>query len=365
MVLSPYNISDLDLHAQCSYEARTLTRAGYRVSIIVLNRKGFALRRMKRNGIPVYFLHLPIERLRSRLFFLFALPLYWFFIFLNLVQLDPDIIYNYNLDTLFPVVLYSKLSRKKVITHIAEWLWSYENPLLSFLLPRIEIYLLNQVDRLTVYQSRKEYYESSVKTPISIVHNSPDPSFFYPGNRISRRNRFVLLCPSYGKVGSEYLTNVLEATKELQSVETWVTRRSVDTEFIARTREYRNLILLKHVPHAELRRYYSEADCVLALYDSTNLNVKTAMPTRVLEAMACGVPVLVSKGMYISNIVERFEVGICVGENDIAGIREAIVKMMDRDLWRYFRRNAISISRKRYNWLVDSDHFLEVFRSVS
>lgn len=60
----------------------------------------------------------------------------------------------------------------------------------------------------------------------------------------------------------------------------------------------------------EIARLYGEIDCVFAVYDAKDKNVRLALPNKLYEAIQCELPILVAKGTYLSELVENLGVGI-------------------------------------------------------
>lgn len=81
---------------------------------------------------------------------------------------------------------------------------------------------------------------------------------------------------------------------------------------------------------ADIAGIYSRFDCVYAVYDASNPNVRIALPNKLYESVVCGLPLIVSAGTYLSEIVERYGIGVAVDPNDVESLREALSVMMKR-----------------------------------
>lgn len=80
----------------------------------------------------------------------------------------------------------------------------------------------------------------------------------------------------------------------------------------------------------DIAKIYGFFDCVYAVYDSANPNVRIALPNKLYEAIFCELPLIVSKGTYLGEIVESLGVGICVNSDSIEEIEEAVSMMSSR-----------------------------------
>ena len=79
----------------------------------------------------------------------------------------------------------------------------------------------------------------------------------------------------------------------------------------------------------EVADVYSQLDCVYAVYDADNANVRVALPNKLYEAAVCGLPLIVAKGTYLAQLVEEWGTGIAVDCHDTAELREALVRLRD------------------------------------
>lgn len=62
---------------------------------------------------------------------------------------------------------------------------------------------------------------------------------------------------------------------------------------------------------------YGSVDCVYSVYDADNPNVCIALPNKLYESIYCGLPIIVSKGTYLSEIVNNWGGGISVSHNNV------------------------------------------------
>lgn len=72
---------------------------------------------------------------------------------------------------------------------------------------------------------------------------------------------------------------------------------------------------------------YEKLDCVFSVYPSKDENVKLALPNKLYESIICELPIIVAKGTYLSELVEKYQVGISVDSSDINQYIEALTKL--------------------------------------
>jgi len=83
------------------------------------------------------------------------------------------------------------------------------------------------------------------------------------------------------------------------------------------------------VLYEEIPELYHGRDCVYTLYDAAVGNARIHMPVKVMEGMACGLPVIVSEGTWVAGYVEREEIGLAVDPADPSAVEAAIVRLKD------------------------------------
>ncbi|MEM3824259.1 MAG: glycosyltransferase family 4 protein, partial [Candidatus Bathyarchaeia archaeon] len=102
---------------------------------------------------------------------------------------------------------------------------------------------------------------------------------------------------------------------------------------------------VENIPHLMLPDFYSAADVVVvpSLYD--------AFPKVVLEAMACGIPVVASDVGGIPEMVSHGRTGFLVEPCNSSRLAEALVSvLMDEDLKRRLASNAFRLVSNLYTW---------------
>jgi glycosyltransferase involved in cell wall biosynthesis len=112
--------------------------------------------------------------------------------------------------------------------------------------------------------------------------------------------------------------------------------------------------LVGAVPHEKLREYYAAADA-LVLASS-----REGWPNVLLEAMACGTPVVASNVWGNPEVVAAPEAGTLLGERTAAGIVEAVHRLFST----LPDRSATRRYAERFSWDDTSRGQIEIFRRV-
>lgn len=109
------------------------------------------------------------------------------------------------------------------------------------------------------------------------------------------------------------------------------------------------------LPQADLRRYYSAAD-VLVLASS-----REGWPNVLLEAMACGTPVVATDVWGIGEIVAAPEAGELIAERSVNAVRAGILRVLERGV----DREATRAYAERFGWEETSRAQLKLFAQIT
>lgn len=100
--------------------------------------------------------------------------------------------------------------------------------------------------------------------------------------------------------------------------------------------------------HVELIHYLQEADIGLAMFKPIDLR-KYAFSLKVIEYMACGLPVAATSGTQSASVVEQYHCGMAV-PFEVNTLYQALSSMLsDRKLYQQFSENAKQFSRD-FRW---------------
>ena len=81
---------------------------------------------------------------------------------------------------------------------------------------------------------------------------------------------------------------------------------------------------------SEIGSLYENVDFVFSAYDTNQPNVRLALPNKLYEAVLARVPIIVSSGTYLSEIVERNGIGFSIPHkiNDFESVRDDIYEKL-------------------------------------
>lgn len=104
----------------------------------------------------------------------------------------------------------------------------------------------------------------------------------------------------------------------------------------------------------DVANLYGKCDAIYSVYPVCKNNVKVALPNKLYESIYCELPIIVSKGTYLGEIVENWGVGVAIIPNDIQSLKETIKRMKADKKWylslqENCRKHKSEMDVRRYN----------------
>ena len=214
------------------------------------------------------------------------------------------------------------------------------------LLWNLEKILSKYVDYILVTSPKfyEEYYKDFyLKKQVVFVPNAPDYDCF--ADYRTHEGKFTI-----GFVGSvrypKQMMNLIDVSENL-NINVLIAGDGVDEKLL---REYakdkKNVFFWgKYDYKTEISSIYSSIDCIYSLYDTSIKNVRVALPNKLYEGAWCGIPFIVSKGVYLAELVEQYQLGYAVEDGNKGQLLECIkkIKSESKD---FYRRNGKIFSKQ-------------------
>jgi glycosyltransferase involved in cell wall biosynthesis len=337
-------------------EIDTLRRAGYVVNLICWDRDcgaSPAHQKAGNDGITEI-------RLRFRapwgVGVLPFLPVWWCFVFYQVLKTRWDIAHAINFDSVIPALIAAGMKRKSVIYEIFD---TYED---LIVLPRLLRDALVWVDKIflraakaviMVDESRIEEFAGIPNDNVIVIYNSPSDlsmdlnmpdlrgngvfNLFYAGT-LNRNRPLDKVIKAVVALDGVRLTvaGYGEAVKEIES---WAAKMPEKIRFIGK------------ISYPEVLERTIMADLLFSFYNPDIPLVKYASSNKLFEAMMCRKPILVGDGTSMAEIVERENCGLVVDGNSIDKIRDAIVRLKENPvLCRRLGENGRKAYEQRFSW---------------
>ena len=75
---------------------------------------------------------------------------------------------------------------------------------------------------------------------------------------------------------------------------------------------------------------YGKVDCVYAVYDADNLNVRIALPNKLYESVYCELPLIVAQNTYLEELVTQWGVGVSVDHKEKTSLIESLSRLVSK-----------------------------------
>lgn len=209
-------------------------------------------------------------------------------------------------------------------------------------------------ERVTVGAGVKELQERHFGRSFKVLHNAHDHRLDRETPRGVRRivgldeDAFLLVAIGNFKTGTAFapIFEALAALPEHVNL-AFVGRNYAEAAQLARERGLgRRVHFLDPVPPAEVKSFIASADAAAILYHPITSNFLNALPNRLYQAIAAGLPLLYPEPMRaIRTLCEQYEVGVPLDPRDAESVRVGIQRLLDEpaELER-LRTNALRAS---------------------
>ena len=255
----------------------------------------------------------------------------------ELKKLNPSIIYTCTYDAMFATWIYTVFKKKRpVIVYeigdLNKLIFDKQNSILKKIIQNvlvsIEKVLCKSVDLLVIVT--EEFYNRYYKKFLSYdkvlyMPNMPSLSAFSNFER-KEGGEFVV-----GFIGiiryKEQLKMLINAAEKCKirvffaggSYDNEIQQLSMEKDFIKYYGEYDY--------KSDISKLYGEIDCTFCVYDADLNNVRVAQPNKFYESIYCGIPIIVSEGTYLGEVVEKENIGIAVSHTDEAELIHVLNKL--------------------------------------
>ncbi|MCS3901416.1 glycosyltransferase family 4 protein [Methanococcus voltae] len=344
-------------------EAKALNEAGHNITIVAWDRDCKNPSETTKEGIEI--IRIPVKAsYGSMKDFIKNLPLFYKKAYKILKKLDFDAIHTHDFDTAFLGYVIKKQGKKNTNkTNPIKWVYDihdlYEsfieknNPNLAKLISKMDVILMKNADDLIVVNEKfinlidERINDKKVLGKIKIVRNTINPPKITLKSPADKPDFMVF----YGGVLSKtrYIMEMINICEELDIKMTIAGMGVLENEIIAHSKESKNIRFLGKLPHDKLLDEMNNYSLNFAIYDPVIRNNQLATPNKLFESMCMGIPIIVTKGSVMGDIVEKNNCGLTV-DFDEKSVKEAILKLKsDKEFFNTLSKNAVD-AYPNYVW---------------
>ena len=261
-------------------------------------------------------------------------------LFLYLLFKPRSIYFSNDLDTLLPNFLLSKIKGSALIYDSHEYFTEVPELIgrdkVRAIWLRIESYILPKLKTMfTVNETLAKIYSEKYHIPVHTVRNVPKLDGYKKNENIHNIRAKYGIAPTdflliyQGAVNKDRgLEELIEAFSYLPEIYHLLIIGSGDVHqrLVEKTMELKlnHIHFTGQIPFCELAAYTIQADLGVSLEKSTNLNYRYALPNKVFDYLASGVPILVSPLTELCAILDKHDVGKLLPSHEPKVIAETI-----------------------------------------
>lgn len=245
------------------------------------------------------------------------------------------ICYNYQSIALIKLMIYCRKKKIKIISDVTEW---YEDKrLLKNLDTSVRMKLLNKhVDGLICISFYLENYYKEVKFKIVLpplidqedtkwreefeIRQKAETELVYSGNPGKNKDELDMVIKAIisSTYCDKYILRIIGLTKEQFS-----TNYPEMSEIIETLND--NVVFMGRVNHTLSLKYVKLADFQIFIRNNSRMN-NAGFPTKFVESMACGTPVITTRTSDLQTYVRDGINGFFVDYNDVESLRNVLLK---------------------------------------
>ncbi|MDD4082443.1 MAG: hypothetical protein PHD05_03570 [Sphaerochaetaceae bacterium] len=206
----------------------------------------------------------------------------------------------------------------------------------SYFYKLIEKILMNRSGLITISSAGFKKWLPLTKTKMSLIHNMKYnyESHINSDYVINKDHKEAIVIAYIGLV-DYFSTNVklIDALKNNTNYKLQysgiVSSNCKIIEYV-KTEKIDNVIFTGPFNNEDKPQIHKKVDMINALYGNDNLIVTTALPNKLYDAIIYRKPIIVSKGTYLGEVVEKFKIGIAID------VEYDDIKQKIQDFWYNF-----------------------------
>jgi glycosyltransferase involved in cell wall biosynthesis len=347
-------------------EAMTLHEAEHEVTVLCWNRSLKASAHQDDGGVT-------IERVRTGkvngvLTLGVNMPLFFVRAYLHSRRLEFDAVHCHDFDTLMLGACISRFRHVPLVYDSHEWYSKMvEDDLPGFvckMIERSESLLLANCDAVIgANDAIADHLKASGAGDVAVVMNCIDLPPDASRAAYQDKSRISLFYGGSLEPG-RFVNEMLEATKNDPDSVLKIAGNGRLAEAVKQAAaECDRAQFLGYIPQEQVLTNVSQSDAVICMMEPSNGNNAIGTPNKLFEAMAYGIPAIVTKGTHSGELVLRLDCGVAV-EYSVKGMSSAISSLKDPQARMRMGRNGRAAAENQYNWKAMKDKLRAVYSSL-
>lgn len=289
---------------------------------------------------------------------------YNFLLVKQLVREQPDMVWANDTDTLLGCWVAAKRRRCHLVMDAHELFPEVpeirHKPIVKWVWRTIERLLMPQCDALlTVCDSIADYYRQNMCVRMEVVRNlgtarTITPSYTKPSN-----HTVTLLYQGSVNLGRgvDWAIDALEWLPDCRLVVAGNGDLLEQMKLYAAAKPWNDRVLfLGRLSPTELERLTPEADVGLVMLEDMGLSYHYALPNRIGDFVAAGVPMVVSDLPEMSRVVRKYGVGEVMHGQGAKPLAESVEKLLSRQ----WNDDDFSMARRDMDWNKEKEKLLQI-----
>lgn len=368
IVITRSNFASYD--SRLSKYVRSLSKK-YSVTILGWNR-GDSSKNIKNDGsmnLTLFNLKAPYgkQKRTSYLKMMIYFSLFWMWIFVKLVIYRPRVVHAFDLDTVIPCYVYTKLFGKRLVFEI------------------VDRYAMNAIPKkFRLIYSTVQHWEDSFARKADLLITVGD-SFLNTIKCKPKKSVVILNCPEDYNIDEKVkieeedtifrvvytdrvitrirgVSDIVAAIRNLDDLKFVIAGNFIDQELYAEISQSPNVKYVGVLKPTDALDLEAAGDAMIALYDPENPQTEICMPTKFFESMMLRIPIITN---IRSDLINEIGFGIIVEYGNVEQIRSAITTLRDNpELRKRLGDNGRKAFVEKYNWGVMEQKLFNAYSGI-
>jgi glycosyltransferase involved in cell wall biosynthesis len=347
-------------------EAITLHEAGHGVTVLCWNRSLKAAVHQDESGVVIERVSTGkvegVKALGAKM------PLFFIRAYLRSRRLEFDAVHCHDYDTLMLGVFIARLRGVPLVYDSHEWYSRMVEDDLPGMVCRLiessESLLLGSCDKvIAANEAIADHLRGSGAAAVSVIMNCIDLPPDDARQAYQEKDGISLFYGGSLEPG-RFVGEMLEAVQASTDCALRVAGNGRLVGEVKRAAQQNAQVqFLGYIPQEQVLLNVSQSDAVVCMMEPHNGNNLIGTPNKLFEAMAYGVPVIVTDGTYSGDLVKRLDCGVAV-EYSTEGMSSAISMLRDTETRKRMGRNGRAAAESDYNWGKMRERLCEIYRSL-